>query len=140
MLHHGRRLASIGSGLRGVGESESHPSVTAGMPFHHLRVGGFPCEDLSNLKRGVTHAQLLYSLLRFDWLIESLSHMPPLVILLENVASLLSSRLDWVANHIERALRGLAGGRYLIFRDVLCSSSFGSCCARPRVIWLMYLQ
>ena len=49
-----------------------HPSVTTGMPFHHLRVGGFPCEDFSNLKRRVTHAQLLYSLMRYDWLIESL--------------------------------------------------------------------
>ena len=110
------------------------------MPFHHLRVGGFPCEDFSNLKRGVTRAQLLYSLKRFDWFIDSLRHMPPLVVLLENVASLLSSRLEWVANHIDHALHGLAGGRYLIFRDILCSSSFGSRYTRPRVIWLMYLH
>ena len=137
--HHRSAHAANHPGLARFPSCVSHPSVTTEMPFHHLRVGGFPCEDFSNLKRGVTRAQLLYSLKRFDWFVDSLRHMPPLVVLLENVASLLSSRLEWVANHIEHALHGLAGGRYLIFRDILCSSSFGSCYTRPRVIWLMYL-
>jgi hypothetical protein len=118
----------------------SHVDVTALMPYHHLRFAGFPCEDYSNLKRGVSRAELLASLARFDRLIDSLYYQPPPVVLLENVASLLSSRLGWVADHIETALRQLAGGRYLIFRDVLCCSSFGARFTRPRVYWLMYLH
>ena len=92
------------------------------------------------MKRGVSRAELLASLARFDRLIDSLHYHPLLFCSKTIVASLLSSRLGWVADHIETALRQLAGGRYLIFRDVLCCSSFGARFTRPRVYWLMYLH
>jgi len=117
----------------------SDASVTAGMPKHHLRFAGFPCVEYSRLRRGVTTAILRYSLDRFDFFLDSLRVFAPPVVILENVASLLDSGLDWVRDHIESGLRRLAAGRYQIFRDVLCCGGLGARFVRPRVYWLMYL-
>ena len=79
-------------------------------------------------------------LARFDHLVISIAASLPKVVILENVASLMHVGLEWVREHIEDALRSIAAGRYAIFRDVICCSSFGARFARPRVYWVMYLH
>ena len=76
------------------------------------------------------------SLRVFDFLVESLQVFAPRVVILENVAALMCSRLDWVRAHVEGAL---AGGRYMVFRSVWCSSEFGATFRRRRVYYVMYL-
>ena len=93
----------------------------------------------SSLNRHATRAELVESLRVFDFLVDSLRVFAPRVVILENVAGLMCSRLDWVRNHVEEALRGLAGGRYMVFRSVWCSSEFGATFRRRRVYYVMYL-
>ena len=115
------------------------PEYLADIPEHDLHMAGFPCVDYSALKRKVTIPDLNEGLRRFDRLIELLAQALPPVVILENVASLLHSHLDWVVEHIMTALSRLGGGRYAIFRSVLCSSSFKGRFLRPRVVLLLYL-
>ena len=83
---------------------------------------------------------LLANLRMFDRLIEMLRQRLPPVIILENVTSLLNSHLEWVHDRMMDALRSLGAGRYLIFKAVLCSSSFGAKFLRPRVVFLLYRE
>ena len=46
--------------------------------------------------------------------------------------------LEWVRTHIEDSLRCVAAGRYVIFRDVICCTSFRARFTRPRVYWVMF--
>ena len=109
------------------------------MPEHHLRVAGFPCVNYSHLKRNVSDLELFRGLKDFDHFIDSLQAFPPPVVLLENVPSLLEGGLERVLSHIEDAFGALAGGRYAIFRDIVCCGDLGARMARPRVFWLLYL-
>ena len=117
----------------------SREAAIGGVPEHDLRFAGFPCVKYSSLNRHATRAELMESLRVFDFLVDSLRVFAPPVVILENVAGLMCSRLDWVREHVEEALRGLAGGRYMIFRSVLCSSEFESTFRRRRVYYVMYL-
>ena len=96
-------------------------------------------ENYSRLKRNVSDAELFRGLRDFDYFIDSLRAFPPPVVLLENVPSLLEGGLEQVLSHIEDALGALAGGRYAIFRDIVCCGDLGARMARPRVFWLLYL-
>ena len=134
-LAHEANLPDLGLFARCV----SDPRVIGGIPFHHLRVAGFPCNDYSSLRRDVSCSELLDGLRSFDLLIDSLRVFAPAVVLLENVPSLLRAGLSWVLRHIEKALGDLAGGRYLVFRDVVCCGGLGSRMVRPRVFWVLYV-
>ena len=116
----------------------SELGTSVDIPPHHLLVAGFPCEDYSVLKREVTTKALQASLDRFDHLVRIISACRPIVVILENVASLMHAGLGWVRAHIEDSLKCLAIGRYVIFRDVVCCTSFRARFTRPRVYWVMF--
>jgi site-specific DNA-cytosine methylase len=95
---------------------------------------GFPCNKYSGLNRTAVRADLEWSLLELHQMLEYVRQQSPSVVVLENIASLLSSRTLWVFDRVCDMLLGIPG--YTWHAGTVCPGFLGGAAYRARLFWV----
>ena len=117
---------------------ERASAAAEAVPVHDLVLCGFPCVAWARPNRAPCLARVDKVLAEFEAFLTFLQHRRPVVMLFENVDSLLEPRWAWVLRRIGEMFR--AHDCYRWHFGLLCASDCGSGSARARVYWLAVLK